>query len=179
MKKFYALFFRLLGWKYSLNIQIPSKCIICVAPHTSNRDFFIGMIFYKSIIGNPHFLMKKDWFFFPLGYFLKNIGGIPVNRKKKTSLSEQMVKLFDLKKQFRLAIAPEGTRKKNAEWKSGFYYIALKAHVPIVLAYIDYTKKEIGIFDIFSPTGNADKDIAEIKQHYKYVKGRHPKDFAC
>lgn len=177
MKKFYTFLLKLLGWKSSLNMDIPPKSVICVAPHTSNRDFFIGMIFYRSVIGNPHFLMKKDWFFFPLGYLLKSLGGIPVNRKKKTSLSEQMVKLFNSKKQFQLAIAPEGTRKRNAQWKSGFYYIALNACVPISLAYIDYRKKEIGVFDVFHPTGNADKDIAAIKQYYKHVRGRYPNDF--
>jgi 1-acyl-sn-glycerol-3-phosphate acyltransferase len=177
MRKFYAFLLKALGWKSALNVDIPPKSVICVAPHTSNRDFFIGMIFYRSIIGKPHFLMKKDWFFFPLGYFLKRLGGIPVNRKKKTFLSEQMVKLFNSNKYFQLAIAPEGTRKRNAQWKSGFYYIALNAGVPISLAYIDYWKKEIGVFDIFHPTGNVDKDIASIKQYYRHVRGRYPDDF--
>jgi 1-acyl-sn-glycerol-3-phosphate acyltransferase len=178
MKKFYAFLLRLMGWKYVLPIPVPPKCVICVAPHTSNRDFFIGMLFAKSIIGNLHFLMKKDWFFFPLGYFLKKMGGIPVNREKKTFLSEQMVKLYDSQEQFYLAIAPEGTRKKNAQWKSGFYHIAKNAHVPIMLAYIDYMKKEIGVFDNFYPTDNIEKDIETIKQYYKQVQGRHPHDFA-
>jgi 1-acyl-sn-glycerol-3-phosphate acyltransferase len=178
MKKFYAFLLHLLGWKSVLSTSIPSKCVVCVAPHTSNRDFFIGIIFAKSIIANPHFLMKKDWFFFPLGCFLKKIGGIPVNREKKTFLSEQMVELFDSRDHFYLAIAPEGTRKKNAQWKSGFYYIALSAHVPITLAYIDYKKKEIGIFDNFYPTGNVKDDIDAIKQYYKYVEGKNPNDFA-
>jgi 1-acyl-sn-glycerol-3-phosphate acyltransferase len=178
MKKFYAFLLRLFGWKSVIPVSIPSKCVICVAPHTSNRDFFIGIIFAKSIIGNPHFLMKKDWFFFPLGYFLKKMGGIPVNRKKKTFLSEQMVEVFNSQDSFYLAIAPEGTRKKNVQWKSGFYYIALSAHVPITLAYIDYKKKEIGVFDNFYPTGNAGSDMMAIKQHYKHVNGRNPDDFS-
>jgi 1-acyl-sn-glycerol-3-phosphate acyltransferase len=178
MRKFYAFLLRRLGWKSVLPASIPSKCVICVAPHTSNRDFFIGIIFAKSTIGHLHFLMKKDWFFFPLGYLLKKMGGIPVNRKKKTFLSEQMVELFDSREYFHLAIAPEGTRKKNAKWKSGFYYIALSAHVPITLAYIDYKKKEIGVFDNFYPTGNIEEDIEAIKQYYKHVAGRNPNGFA-
>jgi 1-acyl-sn-glycerol-3-phosphate acyltransferase len=177
MKKFYAFLLRLLGWKSVLPVPIPPKCVICVAPHTSNRDFFIGLIFAKSIIGNPYFLMKKDWFFFPLGFFLKRMGGIPVNRKKKTFLSEQMVELFDSRERFYLAIAPEGTRKKNVQWKSGFYYIASCAHVPITLAYIDYKQKEIGVFDNFYPAGNAEKDIETIKQYYKHVAGKNPNGF--
>jgi 1-acyl-sn-glycerol-3-phosphate acyltransferase len=178
LKKFYSLLLRVLGWKSTLKINLPAKCVICVAPHTSNWDLFIGMIFYKSLIGKPHFLMKKDWFFFPLGYFFKSLGGIPVNRGKKTFMSEQLAKLFDTKKYFHLAITPEGTRKKNALWKSGFYYIAQSAKVPIVLAYIDYAKKEIGAFNNFYPTGNVDKDIEEIKQYYRNVKGKHPAEFA-
>jgi 1-acyl-sn-glycerol-3-phosphate acyltransferase len=136
------------------------------------------MIFYKSIGGNPHVLMKKEWFFFPIKYLLTALGGIPVNRKKKTALSDQMVEVFASNAHFQLAVAPEGTRKKNAHWKTGFYYIAVNAGVPITLAYIDYEKKEAGISSNYYPTGNTKRDIEEIKQFYKDVQGRHPKKFA-
>jgi 1-acyl-sn-glycerol-3-phosphate acyltransferase len=149
-----------------------------VAPHTSNWDFVIGMLFYKSIGGKPHVLMKKEWFFFPLGPFLKSIGIIPVDRNKKTSLSDQMVELFRLKKHFQLAVAPEGTRQKNSVWKTGFYYIALNACVPITLAYIDYFKKEVGVKEIFYPSGDVKCDIDKIKQYYKNIRAKHPKRFA-
>ncbi|MDL2243655.1 lysophospholipid acyltransferase family protein [Bacteroidales bacterium OttesenSCG-928-J19] len=178
MRKFYSLLLKLLGWHYVLNTDIPPKCVLCVAPHTSNWDFLIGLSFYKSIGGKPHILMKKELFFFPFNYLLKALGGIPVNRKKKTSLSEQMVELFDSEDDFQLAIAPEGTRKKNAEWKSGFYYIALAAQVPIVLAYLDYGKKEVGVFTNFYPTGDAEADIAKIKAYYKDVEAKYPKLFS-
>jgi len=177
MKKFYAFILKLLGWKSSLTITIPNKCVICVAPHTSNWDFFNGLTYYKSIGGSPHILMKKELFFFPLKYLLKALGGIPVDRSKKTSLSQQMVKFFRENDDFQLVIAPEGTRKANSEWKSGFYYIALEANVPIVPAYIDYAKKEIGTFPVFHPTGDAEKDIATIKDYYKDIQGKHPAQF--
>jgi 1-acyl-sn-glycerol-3-phosphate acyltransferase len=177
MKKYYSFLLKLLGWKYFVNVEIPYKCVICVAPHTSNWDFFIGMIFYKSIGGHPHFLMKKSIFFFPLNYLLKSLGGFPVDRKKKNSLSEQMVKEFSQRDHFQLAIAPEGTRKKTTKWKTGFYYIALAAKVPITLAYLDYKEKMIGVIENFIPTGIADADIAQIQEVYKPVTGKHPKQF--
>lgn len=178
MKKIYSLLLRLLGWKTNLKVEIPSKCVICVAPHTSNWDFFIGLTFYKSIGGNPHFLMKKDWFFFPLKYILKAVGGIPVDRKKKSSLTDQMVDEFSSRDQFQLAIAPEGTRGKNAKWKSGFYYIAYNAHVPITLAYLDYAKREVGIVANYYPTGNVDNEIEEIKKYYRDITAKHPERFS-
>jgi 1-acyl-sn-glycerol-3-phosphate acyltransferase len=177
MKKIYAFLLRLSGWKYSLKVEIPEKCVLCVAPHTSNWDFVIGMIFYKSIGRKPYVLMKKEWFFFPLKYLLNALGTIPVNRKKKSSISDQMIDVFRSKDQFQLAVTPEGTRKKNIHWKTGFYHIALNAGVPITLACIDYAKKEIRIMDNFYPSGDTKNDISKIKQYYKDVKGKHPKKF--
>jgi 1-acyl-sn-glycerol-3-phosphate acyltransferase len=136
------------------------------------------MLFYKSIGGKPHVLMKKEWFFFPLSYLLKSLGAVPVNRGKRTSVSDQMVELFNSRNHFQLAISPEGTRKKNARWKTGFYYIALNAGVPITLAYINYAKKEVGVNTIFYPTGDFTKDIEEIINYYKYVQAKHPHKFA-
>ena len=178
MRKLNILFLKLFGWNYKLSVEIPDKCVLCVAPHTSNWDYIIGMIFYKSIGGKPHVLMKKEWFFFPLDSILKSIGALPVDRKKRTSISDQMVELFHSRNHFQLAIAPEGTRSKNAQWKTGFYYIALNAGVPIVLAYIDYSKKEVGVKTIFYPTGEVHGDIEKIKSYYKDVQAKHPKKFA-
>ena len=161
-----------------LPVEIPEKCVICVAPHTSNWDFVIGMLFYRSIGGKLHVLMKKEWFFFPLGYILKSLGAVPVDRKKRTSVSDQMVEVFNSKTHFQLAISPEGTRSRNIQWKTGFYYIALNARVPITLAYLDYSKKEVGIKDIFYPTGDIKSDIEEIKNQYKDVRAKHPQKFA-
>jgi len=178
IKKIYSFLFKIIGWKSALNEEIPSKCVFCVAPHTSNWDFIIGIIFYKSIGGTIRFLIKKEWFFFPMNLIFKSLGGVPVDRKKKSSVTEQMVALFHSNKNFQLAIAPEGTRKKSANWKTGFYYIALAACVPIALAYIDYSQKEIGLIKNFYPTGNEKKDIAEIKQYYSNIQAKHPAKFA-
>jgi 1-acyl-sn-glycerol-3-phosphate acyltransferase len=177
MKKLAAFLFKLFGWKYSLQAEIPDRCVLCVAPHTSNWDLVVGLIFYKSIGGNPHFFIKKEWFFFPFNVLFRAIGGIRVDRRRKTSLSEQMVEMFASDPYFQLAVAPEGTRKMNVQWKTGFYYIALSAGVPITLAYIDYAKKEVGVKTNFYPTGDAKRDIEEIKQFYKDIQGKHPQKF--
>ncbi|MDR0412704.1 MAG: 1-acyl-sn-glycerol-3-phosphate acyltransferase [Dysgonamonadaceae bacterium] len=179
MKKFYSILFKALGWSSSIKKEdVLPKCIICVAPHTSNWDFIIGMLFYKSIGGKPHVLMKKSWFFFPLNYLLRGFGGIPVDRKKKSLLTGQMAGEFRKRNHFQLAIAPEGTRGKTSEWKSGFYYIAREAAVPITLAYLDYTKKRIGIFENFVPSGNLTGDMCKIKQFYKNISGKYPAKFS-
>jgi len=179
MQKFCIFLLKLFGWNYELSIEIPDKSVICIAPHTSNWDYVVGILFYESAIGGaPHVLMKKELFLFPFSRLFKYMGGIPVDRKKKTSISEQMVELFNSEKQFHLAVSPEGTRKRNTQWKTGFYYIALNASVPITLAFIDYSKKEVGVKKIFYPTGDIKSDIEEIKNYYKDVQAKHPEKFA-
>jgi 1-acyl-sn-glycerol-3-phosphate acyltransferase len=177
MKKIFSFLFRLTGWKAVLNEAIPSKCVLCVAPHTSNWDFILGIIFYLSTEGALRFLIKKEWFFFPVNMVFKSLGGIPVDRKRKTSVSEQMVALFRANEYFRLAITPEGTRGKCGKWKTGFYYIALTAGVPITLAYIDYSRRELGVIKNFYPAGNVERDIGEIKQCYRHIRAKHPEKF--
>ena len=180
IQKFWKFVYQtLLGWKSNLHVEIPEKCVICVAPHTSNWDFIIGKMFYSSLSGKINFLMKKEWFFFPFKYILKAMGGVPVDRKnKKSSLTEQMIERFRMKKEFRLVISPEGTRKKTTQWKTGFYYIALGAKVPISLAHIDYGKKVIGLSCNFYPTGNIQADMEKIKSFYSGFQGKYPEQFS-
>jgi 1-acyl-sn-glycerol-3-phosphate acyltransferase len=166
-----------LGWNIGPTGEDLQQCVICVAPHTSNFDFIWGELFYTAIGKKANFLMKKEWFFFPFSLILKSMGGIPVNRNKKDSVTEQMVEAFAANETFRLAVTPEGTRKGVDEWKKGFYYIALHANVPIQIAYIDYTEKEMGIKATFHPTGNADEDIQMIRSYYQGIKARHREKF--
>ncbi len=132
------------GWKLGPvdGVDLP-KCIVCVAPHTSNWDFIVGKLFYTSIGCNAGFLIKKEWFFFPFNLLFNWLGGVPVDRGKRTSVTDQMVERFKTSERFQLAVTPEGTRKRAKDWKKGFYFIALKANVPIVVAYFDYGKKEV------------------------------------
>ena len=146
-------------------------------------DFVVGMNGAELWDGvhqkfYSYFMMKKEWFFFPLGIFFKAVGGIPVDRSRKTSLVDQMVHKFAEYKKFNLAITPEGTRKANPNWKKGFYFIALKAQVPIVLIGIDYSKKTISATKAIMPSGDINKDMREIKLYFKDFKGKHPENFA-
>ena len=168
---------KMLGWKTVLSVTEPANSVICVAPHTSNFDFIFGKLAYASIGRDASFLIKKSWFFFPMNLFFKAIGGVPIDRTRKSSVTDQMAEEFAVRKHFHLAITPEGTRRLVNEWKMGFYFIAQKAGVPIQLAYIDYQKKEVGIKQLFYPTGNIEKDMSEIYNYYKGVKGKHPEKF--
>lgn len=122
--------------------------------------------------------MKKEWFFFPLGLLFKAVGGIPVNRGRRNSLVDQMVSRFANSSKFHLAITPEGTRKANPNWKKGFYFIAQKANVPIMLIGIDYPSKTISSTKVIIPTGDLEKDMNEIKEYFKEFRGRNPENFA-
>jgi 1-acyl-sn-glycerol-3-phosphate acyltransferase len=125
-----------------------------------------------------NFLIKKSWFFFPMNLIFKAIGGIPVDRSKKTSLTEQLTEEFNKRDYFQLAITPEGTRKYTDEWKKGFYYIALAAEVPIIIVILDYKDKTVYFKDIFYPTGDIENDMPLIKAYYKNAQGKHPKLFS-
>lgn len=121
---------------------------------------------------------EKEWFFFPLGLIFKAVGGIPVDRSRNTSLVDQMANKFAESKQFHLAITPEGTRKPNPNWKKGFYFIALKAQVPIMLIGIDYPSKTITSTKAIMPTGDFEKDMHEIKLYFKDFHGKIPENFS-
>ncbi|MDR0892230.1 MAG: 1-acyl-sn-glycerol-3-phosphate acyltransferase [Mediterranea sp.] len=178
-KAFYGFIFRrLLGWNTNVTTPFYKKCVICVAPHTTNFDLFIGKVFYNALGRKTKFMMKKEWFFFPLGILFRAIGGIPVDRKRNTSLVEQMAQHFNECEYFHLAITPEGTRQANPQWKKGFYYIALAAQVPIVLIGINYPTKTITSTKVIFPTGDIEKDMNEIKEYFKNFQGKHPERFA-
>ena len=167
----------LAGWKLVTIDENVAKCVVCVAPHTSNWDFILGKLFYTALGRDAKFLIKKEWFFFPFNFLFDWLGGVPVDRKKRTSVVDQMVDAFNRYDNFHLAVTPEGSRKPAKEWKRGFYQIAINAKVPIVMAYIDFGKKELGLKGIFYPTGNEAEDIKAIRQYYKGVIARHPQNF--
>ncbi len=172
------LILKLSGWKINNNVEIPLKSVICIAPHTSNWEFPIGLLYKWSMNIRASFLMKSEWFRFPLGGFMRSLGGVPVNRSKKNSITDQVAEIFGQRLQFCIAITPEGTRQANPNWKLGYYYIAQKANVPIVLAYLDFKTKTVGTGKIIIPTDDIEKDIAEIKQFYKGINAKYPKQFA-
>lgn len=171
------IYHKVLGWKAEVHIPDFEKVIICAAPHTSNLDLFIGKLFINAIGRKSGFLMKKEWFFFPLGIIFRRMGGIPVNRSKSTSMVEQIVEKIKHSKEFHLAITPEGTRSANPNWKKGFYYIAHKAQIPIALIGIDYKNKCVTAGKYIIPTGDIEKDMIEIKSYFKNFTGKYPERF--
>jgi 1-acyl-sn-glycerol-3-phosphate acyltransferase len=169
---------RMAGWKVEYTVPDYPKCIICVAPHTSNWDFILGELTIRSIGRKAGFLMKESWFRWPLGAFFRSLGGVPVPRKNKTqSLTEVIVKKFHESSQLVLAITPEGTRKPTAKWHSGFLYIVRDAGVPLVLGAIDYKEKRIVVDRCYVPTGDIEQDMQNIKQYYKQFHGLYPEKF--
>ena len=171
------IYHRLLGWEAKVSVPDFKKCIFCAAPHTTNWDLFIGKLFIHAIGRKSGFLMKRDWFFFPLGCLFRRMGGIPVHRDKHMSMVDQLINQVKKNKEFHLAITPEGTRSANPDWKKGFYYIALGADIPIVLVGIDYQQKCITAEKYIYPSGNIEEDMREIKLYFKDFKGKHPERF--
>lgn len=175
MKKFYHFLLRMMGWKFIGGIPPGiQKCVLIGGLHTSSWDFLYGRLGMGALGVKVRYLIKKEFFVFPLDIFFKATGGIPVDRSKRNSMVDQMIRLFNESEQLVLTISPEGTRKYNPEWKKGFYYIALGAKVPIVMGYMDYKKKEIFVGEIFTPTGDIDKDMQEIKKFYLNVTPKYP-----
>ncbi len=172
------LLYKKLGWTKCVTVAHPDKFIICLAPHTSNWDFIIGQLYAQAEGFKINFLMKREWFFWPLGVIFKSLGGIPVWRSKHTSMTDNLAETAKTKDSFKLCITPEGTRSPNTEWKKGFYFIALKAEIPILLYGVDYEKKKIVCTDSFTPSGNIDEDMPKIKSYFKDFKGKKPENFA-
>ena len=158
------LLYKQLGWTANVTETHPDKYIICLTPHTSNWDFLIG-------------LMKKEWFFWPLGPIFRRLGGIPVWRSKNCSMTDNMAETARKSETFRLCITPEGTRSPNPEWKKGFYYIAQKAGIPILLYGVDYEKRYIQCTKTVIPNGDIEQQMREIKLYFKDFKGKHPENF--
>jgi 1-acyl-sn-glycerol-3-phosphate acyltransferase len=179
MKRLVGKFFiKIMGWKVdpSLPPEIH-RCVIVMAPHTSNWDFFIGtMAFWGIYEVDIKLLMKSELFFPPLGWLMKAMGGIPVYRKQKNNLTKDIAKMYDENEKLSIVFTPEGTRAYNPNWKKGFYYIALEAKVPIVLGQLNYPTKEGNVFKVFHPTGDAEKDVEEIKSYYKKYTGKYPEN---
>lgn len=167
-------FLRVLGWKVINNLPDDKKYMLIVAPHTSNWDFPLGILVKSSMKVKLNYLGKGALFDSPFGWFFRALGGIPVYRKKKLNMVDQMVAEFNRREHLILAMSPEGTRSYLDYWKSGFYYIAHKAGVPIAMATFDFVKKEVRLGSSFMPSGNIQEDMKIIKAFFENVKGKNP-----
>ncbi|MBN2236809.1 MAG: 1-acyl-sn-glycerol-3-phosphate acyltransferase [Bacteroidales bacterium] len=178
MAKFLSiLILKLIGWKEDGKFPDGDKFVVVAAPHTSMFDFILGKLHYNSLGKSVKFMIKEKYFFFPAGVILKMLGAIPVYASSKSSMTEQMIKEFEKRDQFLLTITPEATRKRVKRWKRGFYYIAKGANVPIVLGYLDYHNKTLGVKKVFETTEDIEADMIAIKSIYKSQMARHPKQY--
>lgn len=169
---------KMMGWRVKITVPDYPKSIICVAPHTSNWDFVLGKLAYASVGRKAGFLMKKEWFFFPLGLIFKAMGGIPVDRMKKGHAVERITELFNSRDHMNLAITPEGTRSRTDRWKTGFLAIARQAKVPVVLGAFDFKTKTITVERTFEPTGDMEADMRAIKDYYSHFTAKYPEKFS-
>lgn len=175
-KRLYGfIYFRLLGWKLTGTIDKSlKKCIVIVIPHTSNLDFFIALLVRGIMDVEINFVGKKELFAFPFGYYFRSVGGAPLDRSGGKNNVDATAEVFSKHETFRLALSPEGTRKKVNELRTGFYYIALKANVPIVPVAFDYGKKEVRVGRPIYVTGNFEEDMKIILPFFKDVTGKIP-----
>jgi 1-acyl-sn-glycerol-3-phosphate acyltransferase len=179
LRWFSVLFLKLTGWK--VEGALPAgveKCVLIAAPHTSNWDLpYMLMVAYHRGL-HPYWMGKASIFNFPFRSIMMWLGGIPVNREQSNNLVAASVDAINnANRPLQLVVPPEGTRSKVRQWKTGFYYIALGAKVPIVMAYMDYERKLTGLGTTLVPTGDIEADIKVIKAFYAPFKGRNARQF--
>jgi 1-acyl-sn-glycerol-3-phosphate acyltransferase len=174
LRGMFRLAFRLLGWKVEGALPDLPKFVLIGAPHTSNWDFIIFLALALQLRADVRYMGKAELFRSPIGGFFRYCGGYPVERNKSQGLVEQMAQIMQESERFILVIAPEGTRHKVHEWKTGFYHIARRAGVPVVAAFIDSSIKACGIGPTFHLTDNLEADIKSIQTFYAGKVGVHP-----
>ena len=173
-------FLKLTGW--TLDGQAPAghpKCVLIAAPHTSNWDLPYTLMVAFALRMNIHWMGKRQIFRWPFGGLMRWLGGIAVDRSQSTNLVAASAKaLRDAEGSVHLVVPPEGTRSQTRHWKTGFYWIAHEAGVPIVLAYMDYPRKLSGLGPVFTPTGDIEADMLQIKAYYSQYKGKNWQQFS-
>ena len=169
------IFYKILGWRIEGAFD-PSikKCVIIVVPHTSWHDFYIGVFVRQITKTEINFVGKKELFKWPFGWYFRWMGGAPLDRTGGQNKVEAIAAVFKDKKEFRLSLAPEGTRKKVDEWKTGYYYIAEAAQVPIIPVSFDYRTKTVKINEAFYPMHDIVADTKLLRRYYDGVVGKKP-----
>ncbi len=166
-----------MGWQFVGDFPSEKKLIVIIAPHTSNSDFLIGKLIFCVLGRKPHFMIKKQWFRPPIGWIIKALGGVPVDRTSSSGTIKSIISHFKNSNDFILNITPEGTRSKVEHWKRGFYKLSVQIGIPILPGYIDYKKKQIGVGKLIYPNGNYEVDRPYLKSFYQQVTARHPEKF--
>jgi 1-acyl-sn-glycerol-3-phosphate acyltransferase len=162
------------GWEVIGGIPDNRKAVLIAAPHTSNWDGFWAIVYIVATRLEVHWFVKKSLFWFPLSVLLKAFGAIPLDRSEAGSAVHEAVAAFDASDDFYFGLAPEGTRGLTPFWKSGFYRIAEKANVPVVLGFLDFGNKRLGLGPAVTLTGDEAADLAVIGSFYAPILGRWP-----
>ncbi|NJY62590.1 acyltransferase [Salinimicrobium sp. CDJ15-81-2] len=167
------IYFKIMGWKFFGSWPAGiKKAVVIVVPHTSWHDFYLGLLVRRILGVDIKFVAKKELFKPPFGWYFRWMGGTPLDRTAGQNKVDSIAALFRKKEEFRLAIAPEGTRKKVTDWKTGFYYIAKTADVPIVMIAFDFGNKLVKISKPLFTTDDKDRDFEKIREFYKEVTGK-------
>lgn len=162
------------GWRVEGVTDLPPKAVLIAAPHTSNWDFPFTLAVSYALDLEFSWLGKHTLFEPPFGFFFRWLSGVPVDRRDRNNLVAAVVDVLKQRDELILIIAPEGTRSRTKRWKTGFYYVALGAGVPIILGYLDFSRKRGGILHVFHPTGDIEADMATIRRYYDGIEGKHP-----
>lgn len=174
MYRLALLYLKLFGWRLEGQMPETKKFVLIAAPHTSNWDLPVMLCVAFALNAKIFWMGKHTLFRWPPGVFFKWLGGIPINRSAKHDVVSQSVELFRDNEEMILAVPPEGTRGKATYWKTGFYYIASGAEVPILMGFIDYRRKTTGLGPLLIPTGNLESDMELIRAFYANITGKYP-----
>lgn len=169
----------IMGWKTMEPPAEEPKCLILGVPHTSGWDFIISFLYYRAIGGKAYVMVKKEFFWGPLGPIVKAMGGLPLDRKKGATAVRQIIDTINKADTMHLAIAPEGTRQRTEKWKTGFHTIARACNIPVYMGYFDWGKKQVGRGVKIELTDDVQGDLKRIKTHYKEIGviGKNPELF--
>ncbi len=169
---------KVLGWKITGNFPDINKSVVIFAPHTSYIDSVYGKLYLNQTGINHKFLSKKELFFFPMNYIMKWYGSIPIRGVKGENAIFMVTKLFESNANIHIIMSPEGHLARTSKWNKGFYYMAVKSNVPIVVGFMDYNKKEIGIKGVIYELDNDEKVMSEIALMYQNVGAKNPERFS-
>ena len=169
---------RLGGWRVTGALPDVPRMVIIAAPHTSNWDFVVGVLCLYAAGFRVSFLGKDTLFRPPLGWFMRWLGGRPVDRSAAQGMVAETIRVIRESPRFVLALAPEGTRKRVSRWRAGFWHVARGAGLPIALGYFDYGAREVGFGPILEPGADFEQDLGEIQAFYRTKRGKRPDLFA-
>jgi 1-acyl-sn-glycerol-3-phosphate acyltransferase len=169
---------RITGWRFEGDVPDVRKMVLIVAPHTSNWDFPLGLMAKIARRLGGTFIGKHTLFRWPFGVFMRALGGIPVDRSAATGFAREVARAMREADQMTVVLAPEGTRRRIPQWKSGFYRIAVEASAPILPVGFDYPRKVVFFAPLFHPTGDYEMDLQQLRSHYRPEMAKKPENYA-